>query len=897
MPSLKQLGKALALLVPFGGIVHAQTDNLGLDNGFIDVAIGNFNARIARDAQVLASLSLADGDFDFLPYDFLSVRARNGQYHWGDITFRYRNVDNDTWVSGDSAQKRQPVQKKNAAQKTLAASDMGPTLPDGPLSVTREWLDVSGDLGLRFTLENTGDESLEIGSLGFPAEFNSIFSNRTAIEMQAHCSLSDPYIGMDAGQIRVTPVKGTGKALVVTPLKGTKSPLEAYRNLREQNLAPTYYGSQTFEGFYEWQVLSKAWAEDEWKGQEPWNEPSSQVLKPGDSLKVGVQFSVAESVRDFDKAVRKTGNPVAVGVPGYIIPQDLPAQLVLQSDSPVASITSSPEGALKIKKLSDGKYLLTPSSSTWGRVRVTIVYADDKVQTVHYFVTKATTDVLSDLGSFLTTKAWFDDSSDPFKRSPSVMTYDYEKGAIVDQDARAWVAGLSDEGGTGAYVAAVMKQVLQPNADEVAKLDNFVQNVIWGGIQNKDFGVRKSIFYYEPSAVPGYAYSKDIDWTSWTSWNRQSAADIGRAYNYVHVAAAYWSLYRVARAYPDIVSKDWTWYLDQAQKTIIRMTKNDVWYSDMGLMGETVFGEVLLDLQREGNDTAADTLEKAMKVRAEHWDSQEIPYGSEMAWDSTGQEGVYYWTRHFGMAESEAKTINSVLGYMPNIPHWGWNGNARRYWDFIYGGKLRRIERQIHHYGSGLNSQVLLSAFRDDPSDAYLLRVGYAGSASPLSNINQDGFPSAAFHSFPDTLKWDGITGDYGGGFIGTVLNSGTYVADDAELGVVAFGGVLSKSGSSCTVRPKDAVRKRVFIGPLKLLITIDVGSIDKFTFDSAKGTVKVTLVQTQGSPKASKATVWVESTGDGKWQMKSSGTTQGRGGWVVPLKGSGSTTLSFSRE
>ena len=75
------------------------------------------------------------------------------------------------------------------------------------------------------------------------------------------------------------------------------------------------------------------------------------------------------------------------------------------------------------------------------------------------------------------------------------------------------------------------------------------------------------------------------------------------------------------------------------------MTQKDVSYRDVGLMGETVFGEVLFDLKREGNDTAADAVESAMKERAELWHSQEIPFGSEMAWDSTGQEGVYYWTR------------------------------------------------------------------------------------------------------------------------------------------------------------------------------------------------------------------------------------------------------------
>jgi hypothetical protein len=115
---------------------------------------------------------------------------------------------------------------------------------------------LSGDLGLQFTIANSGSSAIEIGSLGFPAEFNNIFTNRQAIDISRLCSLSDPYIGMHAGQIRVAPPSGDGPALVVTPLGDT--PMEAYRNLEETYYDDTAYGSRTFEGFYEWQVLSKA---------------------------------------------------------------------------------------------------------------------------------------------------------------------------------------------------------------------------------------------------------------------------------------------------------------------------------------------------------------------------------------------------------------------------------------------------------------------------------------------------------------------------------------------------------------------------------------------------------------------------------------------------------------
>ncbi|KAM0278198.1 hypothetical protein ACHAQH_005313 [Verticillium albo-atrum] len=880
----------LGVLIPsaLGQGTNFPPDTLGLDNGFIEIDTPNLSARIVRDAQVLASLRVAGETFDFLPFDYLDRRNRDGQYHWGDITYRYREEGSSLWIDGDSAKKRQPVETRDAGD-ALAVSSLRPTLPTGPLNITREWLEVDGDLGLRFTIENAGNATIELGSLGFPAEFNSIFTHREPVEMQQTCSLSDPYIGLDAGQIRVTPVnpiRGSRAALVVTPLGGTRTPLEAYRNLVEPSFQDTGYGSQTFEGFYEWQVLSRAWAENEWTAaqQGPWNTPSSRTLESGEELQFGVRFTIATGgVRGFDEAVRSTGTPTALGIPGYLLARDLPGQLFINATSAVSSFSSEPMGALQIDKNDDESYTVTPSNakSTWGRVRLEIKYADGKVQTIHYFITKPTTEALADMGKFLFNEAWFTDESDPFNRTPSVMTYDYEVGAIVEQDSRAWVAGLSDEGGTGAYVAAAMKQVLQPDAEEVAKLDAFVNKVVWGQIQLENYSVRKSIFYYDPDLV-NYNYSSTIDWTSWTSWNRGNSFFVDRAYNYVHPAAAYWVLYRVARAYPDLVSHEWSWYLEKAWGTAHRMTDSEIWYNDMGLMGETIFGVILQDLQRESENDKAKQLEERMRERAVLWASQEVPYGSEMAWDSTGQEGVYYWTKHFGFDESAAQTVDSVLGYMPTVPHWGWNGCARRYWDFIYGGKLRRIERQIHHYGSGLNAQVLLDAFRDDPSDSYLLRVGYAGSSAPMSNINQDGFPSVAYHAWPDTQKWDGITGDYGGGFLGMALNGGVYVAEDSEVGLVVYGGILSHRGSAVVVQPKDAVKRRVHIGPLSVLIEIDAGVVDEFSYDG--GSVTLRIKQPANGPKAEFAIVWLNSRSETQWKVTSDGASEVRGGWQVSL-------------
>src|SRR6185312_10838336 len=201
------------------------------------------------------------------------------------------------------------------------------------------------------------------------------------------------------------------------------------------------------------------------------------------------------------------------------------------------------------------------------------------------------------------------------------------------------------------------------------------------------------------------------------------------------------------------------------------------------------------------------------------------PFGSEMPWDSTGQEEVYAWCSRFGFEDKALVTLNSILAYDPTVPHWGYNGNARRYWDFLYGGKLSRIERQIHHYGSGLNAIPLLAEFRRHPDDLYLLRVGYGGGTAPLSNVDREGFASAAFHSFPSTLKWDAYSGDYGPNFFGLAWNTGAYLVKTPNFGWQAFGGDVVKSGAEVRISPQDASRTRVFIAPAHLLLTLDSGT------------------------------------------------------------------------
>lgn len=200
----------------------------------------------------------------------------------------------------------------------------------------------------------------------------------------------------------------------------------------------------------------------------------------------------------------------------------------------------------------------------------------------------------------------------------------------------------------------------------------------------------------------------------------------------------------------------------------------------------------------------------------------------------------------------------------------------------------------IHHYGSGLNALPLLSQFRQTPKDTYLLRVGYGGITGPLSNIREDGSMYNGFHSFPDTLQGDDYSGDYGPNFLGVMLGSASYVVDDPDVGLVTYGGNMAISGSTVTVHPRDAVRRRVYIAPMGIYVIISAGEIDRYSFESSDAT-SLRLHLVSGRTKASDVIVWVESPGaDGEYGVDG-GNKKVRGGWQVNID-SGEVDVKVSK-
>jgi hypothetical protein len=191
----------------------------------------------------------------------------------------------------------------------------------------------------------------------------------------------------------------------------------------------------------------------------------------------------------------------------------------------------------------------------------------------------------------------------------------------------------------------------------------------------------------------------------------------------------------------------------------------------------------------------------------------------------------------------------------------------------------------LHHYGSGINAIPVLDAYRRHPDDLYLLRVGYGGVMGSITGIDEQGFGSAAFHSYPDRMVFDPYTGDYGPNFFGHVWNAAAYLVHDKEFGWQGFGGNVHQDAEVITIEPRDTMRQRVYLAPLGLWLQLDAGTFRAVHFDFATHAVKIDLDPADANTAAALLRIEQPATIAGVGTMRLSKTyTRERGGDVIPL-------------
>jgi len=643
------------------------------------------------------------------------------------------------------------------------------------------------------------------------------------------------------------------------------------------------------------------------EASEPWNTPTSTVLAPGKTLEYALRFQLAAGgPRTRNDLLEEMGKPIIHGVPGYVLSSSMETAQVLIKPPRGASVTNVSatksgvgDGAITV---GDGKptgtdgYQSFPLASTGrGRVRVTVQYSDGTSSTVHYYVLPPFEQQVSAIGQFYSNTAWLPrDYPDPFGRGASVMPWDRETKTHVLNDARAYDAGLSDDAGGGNPLGFASKVRAAPKQDEVTHLDDYIKWTLYGvkpdtakaplkSLQvggdpahpcheDKDpsacDGIRMTMFYYGANSTS----SGHFDW-NYTEFDKcklpfggptwcmtESVANATyRAFNVPHHTASYWAMYHVARNFDKLKTyQTWQWYLWRAAMSSIKGTNG----AGTGLMDGTVFREVLivlkeevavdptLTLNGENASALAEKLNANNMKRQQNWARQPYPYGSEFGFDTTGQEEVVIWNMYFGNNTAAGKTVDHILSYMRSSPTWAYNGGARSLGDAGNNAKWLGTfgsgfdQRGQMHYRSGLNMIPLIEWYRAHPDDRFLLEISVGAITGQLTNIDADGAPSMMWWPFPHMMTHDPHSGDYGLGFFGHSLESGSYYVVDKKLGNLCYlcDAKPGQSKGSVIISPRDSYHNQLFIEPLGLYIVAEAGTVDTAELNLLAKTITITF-------------------------------------------------------
>lgn len=829
---------------------------------------GNFKIGILGQKGTVAYIhqELDDDIFSFTVNDtWPKDRTRRHYHSTGDITLRIRRAHStDEYATFSTTYAYNGPARVIEITDSLVAYDVTSLLnPGHGLNIQRIYRqadDNDGGFIIQINLTNTQSYAQQLGGLGMSMIFNNDWSGLDLKTTAQHCSFTEPYIGQDGAWVKVVRVSGAGRILLIIPSEN--GGMNAWRPL----LTDPTQRSATSEGFYEYTFLADAYRTNEWNtvpDERLWTSTNSVILQPGASATYGLRMRLLPSVRDVERGLAQMQRLVVKVVPGYVVGVDmmtvtlyvLPGRYTINEISTTNSSIMNVNNTSTVGATGWHAYQLYPQ--TYGRVRVTVHYTDESSskyrQTISMFVLPSFRSHVQTFGVFTARNQWYDDSTDPFGRSQSIMPYHWQLQQMVIQGPRSFVVGLSDESGAGPGLGFAIKNLYAPDPDQVHLIDLYINNTLFGSkgpnqnvpfetrMQWPDYSVVASMFWYP--GMPGYNY------TVRDGWDQNRSNTTWRSYNYVHPSAIYYSLYRIARDNANMTTiNTWSWYLMQAYRTYVAMNSFGSYYAQFGLMVGSVFLRIIDALQMEGFTNEYKSMTATQRARATVWQSLPFPFGSEFPWDSTGQEEIYLTAQHFGMYTLSNSTLLAVLAYAHSVPNWGYHGAARRFWDYVYNGCFELnegIERVLHHYGSGLNALPLMNAYDINPDDIYLLEVGIGSITGPLTNIQLNGASSMGLHGNPSKLIHDYYDADYGMSFYGLASLQSAYAVNHTVLGqAVCYlcDITVSTDNNVWNVISRDAFHRRVYIEPLGTAFLLDTGTMDSVTMDWRAKTVTLIL-------------------------------------------------------
>ncbi len=715
-----------------------------------------------------------------------------------------------------------------------------------------------------FTAENNGitwnirlktemEFPVKIGDFAIPIPWNSPRGGSTETIFEKGFT-KHHYIAGDGSFIYFTRPSGKPPYFIIMALPGTRLEYYDSENGYEVFIHSGYSGNQQ---------------EGNWRYEHTFCDLSS-AGEEGSEAEYSFRMEWANSYDELREILYNNGLLDIRVVPGMSLPQDLEARIAIRTKTPVKEIRAEFPDQTDISflnKTDDDHYIYSVKFHKLGENMLYVDYGDNMTNHLEFFSTEDLETLFKKRSSFIVNSQqhkvpgkWWDglysvyDMKNGVLRGPeNTDGFDYWWGYVLACDDPALCKAP--------YVAA--KNVYYPDDDEIASVEYYLRNFVWGGLQRTD---TETPYPYGIYGTPNWMVNRDPVLRAGVKNANLDKMNVWRSYDYPHIVMLYYHMYQIARMYPDKVSYlNAKGYLERAWQTarayFIYPYEILPWYDTYkwGCYNELVIENLIFSLEEEGRQKDADWLRNEYEKKVKYFIyDDEYPYRSEYAIDRTAFESSYAFARYGATTDMRPDTN---LWYDVKIKKW-WShpdvsreaalefmdqqhyaGLAVRGWletkYFLLGSDFTiSSDQHCLSYMARMGGWSILDyglRFSEKPWD--WLQLGYASYLSAWSLMNtgtedsnygfwapgkeNDGATGWAFMSSKKGRAWirkdiergawfyDGEQ-DLGHG--SAVRMASTILAEDPLFGMIAYGGLIEEENKGYSVIPRDGLRTRFWV-------------------------------------------------------------------------------------
>ena len=724
-------------------------------------------------------------------------------------------------------------------------------IPGMPLKMTQTYSLGERSLEYQIEIESMMEFPVTIGDLAIPFPWRTPGGEDPAYIFE-QCFTKHHFIQGNGSFLYFTKPSGMPPYLLVTVQPGTQF---------------EYF---TGRGSYQAFIHSGLTAGRETRGT--WRQPNTmlELGKTGSATAkktYGLRFQWAQSFDELRQLLYENGLFDIRVVPGMTIPSDLSARFSLHTKNRIDSITAEYRDKTTItylREFPDDHLQYQVTFRKPGENKLTIWYNNGLKTYLEFFSCEPLETLLKKRSSFIVNHQQHRDSTRWYNGLYSV--YDMKEKVLRGPDNTdgfdywwGYVLACDDPALCKApFVAA--KNVVYPDPAEIASVEYYLKNFVWGKLQRTD---QETPYPYGIYGTPNWMANRDPLLRAGMKNRNLDKMNVWRSYDYPHIIMLYWHMYQIAKLYPDKVhylTADE--YLERAYQTAKAYFQYPYeilpWYETYkwGCYNELVIVDLIEELKKKDERGKSQELEAEWQKKVKYFVyDDKYPFRSEYSLDRTAFESSYALAKYGTLNKMEP---DSNLWYDKKYQKWYSHPvvkqeDARAFMDRqLMGGLAVRgwLETMYYLLGADFTSSsdggsmsymanmggwgildygINFSARPDDWIQlgyaSYLCHWALMNSGKPEDNYGywypgkeNDGASGWTFNN----SKWGNAwirkevprgpwhyDGEIDLGYGASTRMARTIVTRDAIFGWIGYGGELVQNGKEFSIIPRDGLRTR----------------------------------------------------------------------------------------